>query len=152
MKNFITGIAFLSMLSLFGCTKTIYTHEQVLDLYQTKQDVIKKLGIPTEKKTSDTTEEWLYRYERYDTFKKHSVEAFHNTQTVSVADFNRYKKYLIFTFDQKGNVIRSDSHGVNFAVKKVDAFGTVVLIAAGVGVVAGLTAIAVSNIYIPISY
>jgi hypothetical protein len=153
MKNFITGmVLLLSTLSLFSCTKTIYTHEQVLGRYQTKQDVMKTFGIPTEKKTNDTTEEWLYRYERNDSFRKHSVEEFHNIQTANVADFNRYKKYLIFTFDQKGNVIRADFEGVDLAVKKADALGTIVLVVAGAGIVLGAAAIAISNTSFSIGY
>ncbi|HWD89822.1 MAG TPA: hypothetical protein VG367_16940 [Mucilaginibacter sp.] len=57
MKNLIKGLAFLSMLSLFSCTKVLYTHEQVMNRYQSKQDVIGKFGMPAEKKTNgDGTE------------------------------------------------------------------------------------------------
>jgi hypothetical protein len=71
MKNLITGMVLLSILSLFSCTKTIYTHQQVLDRYKTKQDVSKTFGIPTEKKTSDNAEQWLYKFEKDDSFREH---------------------------------------------------------------------------------
>ena len=139
MKNLITGIAILSMLSLFSCTKVIYTHEQVLNQYMAKPDVLKRFGIPTEKLTKDSTEEWLYRYDGYNTITQHSVEEYHNTQTVSVTEFNRYKRYLIFTFDLKGNVIRNDFQGVDLTVKKKDPVATIALITAGAAIVLGST-------------
>ncbi len=147
MKNLIKGLALLSMLSLFSCTKVLYTHEQVVDLYKTKQDVMKTFGIPTEKKTADTTEEWLYRYDRHDSFSKHVVEEFHNAQTVNVANFNRYKRYLVFIFDRQGNVVRCDNEGVDLAVKKKDTVATVVLIAVGVGLIWGVTSYTANHLF-----
>jgi hypothetical protein len=136
MKNLITGLALLSMLSLGSCTKVVYTHEQVLSRYTNKQEVTKKFGIPTEKKLSDTTEAWLYRYDKHDSFSNHSVDEFPNTQTVTVTDFSRYKRYLVFMFDQKGNVVRDDFHGVDLTVRKKNTAGTVILVSAGVLLVA----------------
>jgi hypothetical protein len=139
MKNLITGIAILSILSLFSCTKIVYTHDQVLSHYTTKPEVMKKFGIPTEKKVSDTTEDWLYRYDSINTITQHTIEQYRNTQTVTVTDFNRYKRYLVFNFDQKGNVIRCDFQGVDLTVKKKDTAGTILLITAGAAVVLGST-------------
>jgi hypothetical protein len=147
MKNLIKGIAVLSMLSLFGCTKVVYTHDQVLDNYTTKKDVMKRFGMPTEKRMIDSAEAWLYRFDRKDSFTKHSVDEYQNVQTATVTDFNRYKRYLIFVFDQKGNVIRNDYQGVDLAVKKKNTGGTIVLIAAGVGVILGATAIVMNDAF-----
>jgi hypothetical protein len=36
----------MSMSALFSCTNVIYTHDQVLDMYQTKAAVSKKLIFP----------------------------------------------------------------------------------------------------------
>ncbi|WP_426671423.1 hypothetical protein ACPPVU_09310 [Mucilaginibacter sp. McL0603] len=141
MKNLIQCIAVMSSLLLFSCTKTIYTHEQVLDMYQTKASVSKKFGTPTERKVSDSTEQWLYQYEKSDPFNRHVIGKTPNTKTVDVADFNRYDRYLIFTFDKNGNVIRNDFKGVNLAVKKANTVGTVLLVTGIVGVVLGATAI-----------
>lgn len=142
MKKFITGIAILSMLSLFSCTKVVYTHDEVLSHYTNKQEVMKKFGPPTEKKISDTTEDWLYRYDSYNTITQHTIEQYHNTQTATVIDFSNYKRYLVFNFDQKGNVIRCDFQGVDLTVKKKDTAGTILLITAGAAIVLG------SSIYI----
>jgi hypothetical protein len=137
MKNLITGLALLSMLSLCSCTKVLYTHDQVLSHYTNKEEVTKKFGTPTEKKVSDTTEAWLYRYEKNDAFSNHSVDEFPNTQTVTVTDFSHYKRYLVFMFDQKGNIIRCDFQGVDFTVKEKNTGGTIILITAGVLIIAG---------------
>jgi hypothetical protein len=147
MKNLITGIAILSMLSLFSCTKVIYTHEQVLNQYMAKPDVIKRFGIPTEKVTKDSTEEWLYRYDSYNTITQHSIEEYHNTQTASVTEFNRYKRYLIFTFDLKGNVIRNDFQGVDLSIKKKNTVATIALITAGAAVILGGTLYASNHLF-----
>ncbi|MFI5162639.1 MAG: hypothetical protein ACHQHN_15275 [Sphingobacteriales bacterium] len=135
MKNLIKGFAFLSMLSLFSCTKIVYTHEQVIGLYKTKQDVMKAFKIPTEKKMSDSTEEWLYRYDRNTSFTDHTIAEFPNTHTVDVTDFNRYKRYIIFTMDKQGNIIRCDYEGVDLAVRKKNPAGTIALIAGGLVII-----------------
>jgi hypothetical protein len=147
MKNLIKGMAIISILSLFSCTKVIYTHEQVLNNYQTKKDVMKRFGMPTEKRMIDSAEAWLYRFDRKDSFTKHSVDEYQNVKTATVTDFNRYKRYLIFVFDRKGNVIRNDFQGVDLAVKKKDTGATIVLIATGVGVILGGTAILMSDAF-----
>jgi len=152
MKNLIVALSLLSILSMLSCTKTIYTHEQMLSSYQTKQDVVKKFGMPTEKKVNEDTEMWLYRFDRKDSFTKHSVDEYQNVQTVTVADFTRYKRYLLFTFDQKGNVVRSDFKDVDLAVKKKDTAATIVLIATGVGIVFGATALLSSGLADVASY
>jgi hypothetical protein len=132
MKNLIKGLAFLSMLSLFSCTKVLYTHEQVISLYKTKQDVIKNFGVATEKKMNDSTEQWLYRYEKAG---PHSVKEFPNTITTNVTEFNRYNRYIIFTMDKQGNIIRCDYEGVDLAVRGKNPAGTIALIAGGLALI-----------------
>jgi hypothetical protein len=142
MKNLIRGLALSGMLILCSCTKVIYTHEQVLDMYQTKAVVSKKFGIPTERKVSDSTEKWLYQYQK----NSHVIEETSNTKTVDVANFNRYDRYLIFTFDKNGNVIRNDFKGVNLTVKKKDTGRTILLVVGIVGATVGLIAIGSSAV------
>ena len=142
MKNLFTGIIILSMLSLFSCTRVVYTQQQVLSKYQTKEDVMKNLGIPTEKKSRDSTEAWLYRYWARNMFSNHSGQAFHNTQTVTVTDFSHYNRYLVFVFDQKGNVIANKSYGVNLAKKKKNVIGTLALVATAIGLFLGICVMA----------
>ncbi|MGZ3753405.1 MAG: hypothetical protein ACXVB0_09100 [Mucilaginibacter sp.] len=144
MKNLIKALVLLSMLSLFSCSKVIYTHEQVLDSYQTKQAVTKAFGKPTEKRLADSLEQWLYRF---DTFRTRPVDVSQNVQTAAVTDFSRYNRYLIFTFDRGGNVIRSDFKGVDLTVKKSDPVATIVLIAAGTAIIIGATAYVSNHLF-----
>lgn len=131
MKNLTKGLALLSMLSLFSCTKTIYTHEQVLNGYKTKQQVTQKFGVPTEKILSDTTDEWLYRYDG-----RKPADEYHNANTASVPGFGNYTRFLIFSFDKQGNVIQRNSQGVNLAEKKKNVVGTIFLIVGGLALIA----------------
>ena len=146
MKNLIKGIALLSLLSLCSCTKVLYTHQQVLNRYQTRQDVISKFGMPTEKKTDeDSTEEWLYKFDQKGAFTDHSFHEQLNTKTVAVAEFSRYKRYIIFTIDKQGRVIVSQFDGVNLEERVKNPGGTIALIAGGVAFVA-LLVVAASSI------
>jgi len=131
MKNLIKGVAILNLLSLFGCSKTLYTHDEVLGRYKTKQDVQKTFGIPTEKSVSDTSERWLYSYD-----KRHNVELHQNTQTATVNEFGKYERFLIFSFDKKDNVVRYDYTGIDLAVRKKKTGATIALIGGAVAVTA----------------
>ncbi len=132
MKKLINGLMIVNMLTLFSCTKVLYTHEQVISLYKTKQDVTKAFGIPTEKKMKDSTEEWLYRYDKAG---PHSSKEFQNTSATNVTEFNRYDRYIMFTMDNQGNIIRCDYDGVDLAVRQNNPAGTIALIAAGVALI-----------------
>jgi hypothetical protein len=131
MKNLIKGVVILNLLSLFGCSKTLYTHDEVLGRYKTKQDVQKTFGIPTEKSVSDTSERWLYSYD-----KRHNVELHQNTQTATVNEFGKYERFLIFSFDKKDNVVRYDYTGIDLAVRKKKTGATIALIGGAVAVTA----------------
>jgi hypothetical protein len=124
MKNSIMLLATISMLSLFSCTKVIFTSEQVIDRYKTKQDLLKKFGTPSEKQRDSTSERWLYKYET-------STMESRNTNSVDVKQLGAYKKCLIFTMDLQGNVIRWDNKGVDMAERVKNKHGTVALIIVG---------------------
>jgi uridine phosphorylase len=51
-----------------------------------------------------------------------------SVKTKSVTQFTNYDKYIKFTFDAQGTVLKWDSHGVNFAEKKSNTLATVLLI------------------------
>ena len=131
MKNLIAGTLLLSLLSLLSCTKVVYTNEQVISLYKTKNDVLKRFNVPTEKKTNDSTEEWLYRYDRNNSFADHSLVEYPNLSTVNVKEFSRYKRYIIFMMDKRGDVIRCDYNGVDLTVRKKNTAGTFALVFVG---------------------
>src|SRR5690349_5413806 len=86
MKNLIKTSAFLTMLLvLFSCSKTIRTQDQVLNAYQTAQDVNKKFGPPTEKQTAETMDIWLYKYNGHSPSQQQL-----NTSTVNVTELTNY--------------------------------------------------------------
>jgi hypothetical protein len=143
MEKLIKTIMIVCMISLFGCTKVLYTQDEVLGRYKTRNDVQKTFGMPTEKKISDTTERWLYRYDVHDSFNKHSVQLHQNAQTVTVNELSKYDRYLLFSFDRNGNMVRCDYTGVDLTVKKKDTGATIGLVvactAAALLVVVGLS-------------
>ena len=111
-----------SILSLFSCTKVIYTQNDVLSRYKTKNDVQITFGMPTEKQVSETSETWLYQ------FDNSKVELYHNQQTVTVNTFSRFDRYLLFSFDKDGNVVRHDATGIDLAVRKPKTGATIALV------------------------
>lgn len=146
MKNLIKGLAFLSMLSLFSCTKILYTHEQVLIRYQTKKDVTGRFGAPAEiKATEDSSEEWLYKFDTKGAFTDHSSVEQLNAKSITVTEFSRHKRYIIFSIDKQGRALVTQCRGVNLEERVKNPGGTIALVAGGVALVA-LMVVAVSNI------
>lgn len=127
MKNLTTALALSGILLLLSCTKTVYTHEQVLDSYKTKQEVARKFGRPTEKQTTDSAEQWLYKYDGHTPADKVS-----NVRVAYVTELGKYDRYLIFSFDNQGNVTRWNCAGVSFAYKKPNITGTALLVAGAI--------------------
>jgi hypothetical protein len=134
MKNLSKALALLIAFSLFSCTKVIYTQKQVLDRYKTKQDVVKAFGEPTEKKTGEGNEEWLYEYK---SGGHHPVE-YPNAKAAEVTQFTGYKKYVIFTFDPQGNVLTSKCEGIDLTQRKNAPVKTAALV---VGIVGSIFAV-----------
>jgi len=121
MKNFIKIPVFLWLLSLCSCTKVLYTHEQVLDSYKTKQDVQRKFGAPAERKINQNGEEWLYTYD--------AEQQTQGLTTNTVTELGRYKNYVLFSFDNQGNITSRHAEGVDLSEKKVSALKTIALVA-----------------------
>ena len=122
-----------SLLSLFSCTKVIYAQNDVLSRYKTKNDVQITFGMPTEKQVSETSETWLYQ------FGDGKVELYHNRQTATVDNFSKFNRYLLFSFDKNGNVVRHDSTEIDLAVRKPKTGATIALIG---GIVVAATTVA----------
>ena len=60
-------LAFASLCIIFSsCSIKVVeattTHKQVMDKYKTKDQIVAKFGLPTNKKTEGEYEEWLYDY------------------------------------------------------------------------------------------
>ena len=150
MKNFIAGLILTGMLSLFSCTKVIYTHEQVVDSYKTKDQVVKKFGIPAEELINGEVVEWLYPYDKNNLPGNHSISEVESVRTAHVAEFTSYRRYIIFSMDKQGEVIRWKGEGVDLAEKQKDPGATVMLVIGGLGATAlavwGVSALAAASL------
>jgi hypothetical protein len=135
MNNLITRLVLAVTFMLCGCTTVRYTQQQVMDRYKTSQDVKKQFGLPNEKMVSDTTEEWLYSY------SGSKIEG--SVETSTVPQFGEYKRYVIFSFNKQGNVVRWQSQHADLTEKKVSPVKTIALLAA-LGTVAIFTAYALT--------
>jgi hypothetical protein len=86
---------FIGTFFLFSCTSVVYTHKQVMDDLKSKEQVIAKLGLPTNKMVEGEYEQWYYDY-----------------GTVS-----RSKTYTIYTKPEVNNTINinvNPNSGLNF--------------------------------------
>jgi len=138
VKKLIQGIAVLmASLSISGCSKIVYTHEQVMLSYHTKNDVIKQFGYPDQRREVRGTTEWGYNCDSASTLfnskTKIAVNSSYNgvpdsLKTVNVNEFTNYAKYVRFTFDERGNVLKYDSGGVSFVKRKANPAATVLVV------------------------
>lgn len=149
MKNITIIIAaFIGLAFLSSCSKQIYSHQQVMLSYHTKDDVLRQFGEPDEIIAVNDTTKWLYNCSDpsvfNDTQTKVKINGVYNaasgfhTMPVSVKQFSEYSKYVIFIFDKDGKVLNWDSSGVNFAQRKTKVLATVAVVA---GVVIGVVVI-----------
>jgi hypothetical protein len=158
MKKLLSGLAMLgALLSLHSCSKTIYTHDQVMQSYRTKAAVEKQFGLPDEIREANNTTEWLYNCDATSIFGRskaqiaingsdnRTVDSL-NARSLKVTQFTNYFNYAKFTFDPQGIVISWDSHGVNFAKKKKNTVGTILLVAGAAGALAFLVTAVVATI------
>lgn len=153
------GLIALLSLTLFSCTKTIYTHQQSMSALKTKKDIVSVLGLPTEKKKDEGIEEWIYDYGNTSVSRNYGdvssqgsaynygnrVSASINTTGDYVNTFSTYKKYIKFTIDDKGNVINWQSQGVDYSIKKFSLLKTMIYITVLMAVIVGTVAAANSG-------
>jgi hypothetical protein len=134
MKTLIKILAAVGVMTLFGCSKIIYTNDQVLSQYKTKDDVLKQFGPPTEKIT-DTVEQWLYRYQKVSKQRSEPTGYMEvkNASTKDVEAFTFYGRFVIFSFDQKGNVVQWYTKDVDFTQKTFSPGRTIGLVAGSIG-------------------
>ncbi|HTE00263.1 MAG TPA: hypothetical protein VK668_13310 [Mucilaginibacter sp.] len=134
------------MLSFCGCSKQVYTHQQVMQGFHTKADVLKQFGMPDQKTTSEGIEEWTYNKDippnkaaqpvadtarKSDTTKSYVATA---RDSLKLLKYTQNKKYIRFLFDSAGNVSGYKSNGVNLAYTKKDNFGMGLLKVLGITV------------------
>jgi hypothetical protein len=150
MKNIvIIFAAFAGWVLLSSCSKQIYSHEEVMSSYHTKNDVIKQFGQPDEIMVVNDTTQWLYNCSDpsvfNDTKTKVKINGVYNagsgfnTVPVSVKQFSQHNRYVKFTFNTNGNILNWNSSGVNFAERKAKPLATI-------GIVVGAIVVVISTI------
>jgi hypothetical protein len=157
MKKILAGLVIVGqLLSQFSCTKTIYSHQQVMQSYKTKNNVMRQFGPPDEKiKGKDFAEEWLYDADKASAFGKSKTKVKVNgtyyahidtLHTKTVNEFTAYLTYIKFAFDDEGNTIKYEtSPGINFAEKKSNPVGTALIVVGAVGAMVAISVVAVDN-------
>jgi hypothetical protein len=166
MKKILAGLViFGQLLSQFSCTKVLYSHEQVMQSYMTKEDVLRQFGPPDEKVIgTEVPEEWLYACDSASVFNKSKTKVKMNgvynpsahvdtLHTHTVQNFTAYINYIRFAFDAKGIVIKYETYGMDFVQRKTDALKTTLLVIGCVAVFFVAAAIIYENswsgFYIP---
>ena len=114
--------------------------------YQTKSQVVSNFGLPTEKRSGEGIEEWLYNYGTVSTASNYgnsntraNVYGTYNgvggnatTNSLNVTQFTQYTRFVKFTFDPQGNVLKWQSQGVDNTERQKNTTGTIFLIIGGV--------------------
>ena len=146
MEKILMGsLALMGLLSIYSCTKVIYSHRQVMQSFHTKEAVVKQFGLPDQMRETNRVTEWLYNCDSTSTFASNTRVRINgtynpvidsiNTNSVAVKQFTLHSKYVKFAFDKQGNVLNYDSHGVNFAEREKNTIGTVLLVTGSVAFV-----------------
>ena len=132
----------LCLLLFCSCTKHIYTHQQVMQGFHTKDDVLKQFGNPDQVKEGADIEEWTYNRDKAPgpnrTTKPDTIVATDAvSDTLKASQPVRYSKYIQFIFDHDGNVAGYKTQGVDMSRTTQDSFGI------GLLKVLGITALVV---------
>lgn len=92
-----------------------------MDRYKTKRAIVDNFGLPTEKRTGEGIEEWIYNYGTAGVATEQrdpNATVNGSLNKVSVTQYSQYDRYLKFTFDSNGNFTRWESQGVDLSVKE----------------------------------
>jgi hypothetical protein len=136
MRKSLFGLIVLSaLLFLSSCTKKIYTHQQVMQGFHTKDDVLKRFGKPDEIKEGNDIEEWTYNGATiYNTDKGKTQELSTNAipDTLKDTQASKYSKYIRFIFDKDGNVAGYKTQGVDLTTVTKEKVGITILKVLGI--------------------
>jgi hypothetical protein len=106
------------ILMLTSCTRVIYSHNDVMDAYRTKSDIITRFGLPTEKRQEGDIEEWYYSYGSRTSSVYNNI-AYGNNRPVIIGRSNTTDKYIKFTL-KNDKVTNWTTQGVNLQETEVD--------------------------------
>lgn len=146
MKPLLIFIAVLLLVS--SCYVTKYTHQEVMDelvVGQTKEEIIKAVGIADERRTEGNYEEWIYYGDqRSITYNRPGytnatvqVNTGTNTANVNSRSYGgssvtkNTTSYIKLTF-YNGIVTKWDSRGVDLSEKEHSSRGTLIAWLAGI--------------------
>ena len=138
MVKFFPGCFFiLVLLFCCSCTKKVYTHQQVMQGFHTKDDVLKQFGSPDQVKQGADIQEWTYNRENaaepHKALKPDTVVATDRaSDTLKAYQPDRYSKYIRFLFDLRGNVVGYKTQGVDMSTTKTEDFGITLLKVLGI--------------------
>jgi len=142
-KLLIFLVPVVALLAVSGCSKMLYSHEQVMLSFHTKNDVVRQFGLPDQKREANGVTEWLYNCDTASAFGRSktrvAVNGSYNPAAVvsnhnpaSVIEFTAYARYVKFTFDAEGTVLKWNANGVNFEQRKKNTVGTIFLVVGAV--------------------
>jgi hypothetical protein len=139
-----------------SCTKVVYTSRDYVKKFSTKQDVIARFGLPTEKRSEGNITEWLYDFGSESVgigtaygSNRTTISGYGNTISgnstlngLVVTRFSNFQKYIKFSFNENDRVIGAQWNGVDFSEKKTKVGATIfsLLLIIGVGAALGLAA------------
>ena len=118
------------MICLFtNCSRVIYSHEEVMNGYKFKQDLINHFGLPTYKREDSGITEWIYDFGS-------GVIGGSASRTINGTDYtalrlNNFSRYVKFTLNADDRVIKWQTQGVNFEEREKQPGKTWALIIAG---------------------
>lgn len=145
MNKSLLGLLFAcALLSLCGCATKRFSHQQVMQSYHNKDDVLKRFGKPDKRRIVDSTEVWFYyHYNGPNNFKPGSTTvatvqpdtekvAYNSADTLKAKQQIPANTSISFIFDKQGNVQGYKSQGVDFSYSKTDSFGITMLKVLGI--------------------
>jgi len=102
-----------------------------MEQFKTKSDIVNRFGLPTEKREGEGIIEWVYNFGTVSVASNfgnsntrasvygnsNSAYGSANTNSMNVTQFTQYSRYIKFTLDQQGNVMKWESQGVDLTVK-----------------------------------
>ena len=116
-NRLIPFLLFFTIMST-SCTRIIYSHNDVMDAYRTKSDIITRFGLPTEKRQEGDIEEWYYSFGSRTSSVYNNI-AYGNNRPVIIGKSNTTEKYIKFTL--KNNAVTSwTTQGVNLQETEID--------------------------------
>ena len=105
---------FLLISIVSSCTKTLYTHNDVMNRYKTKTDIITKFGMPTEKRSESGLEEWYYNFGTKTTYTYSNTQS--SLLTGNANTSNKFVKFII----KNDSVVNWKTQGVDLKLTEIN--------------------------------